>query len=317
MYSLIVPVYLNEESIPDLTAAISVIDRALDHQLECIFVVDGSPDHSLQRLQDALPTCSFRSTVVSLSRNFGSFAAIRAGMAEASGAYFAVMAADLQEPPELVIESFRALETGAFDIAIGTRTERDDPLLTRWQSRLFWRLYRRFIQPEMPPGGVDIFATNQVVRDRLLTLGESNSSLVGLLLWIGFRTKFIPYHRVARAHGKSAWTLSKKLRYLSDSTFAFSDLPIRLLTLAGGAGMLISIVFGLIVLVARSMGWIVEPGYAAIVTTVMFFAALNTFGLGIIGSYVWRAFENTKGRPGVIVMAREHFGPERRGDEHR
>jgi glycosyltransferase involved in cell wall biosynthesis len=316
MYSLIVPVYMNEASIADLIEAITGIDRSLDHALECVFVVDGSSDRSLERLKEALPSCGFRSKLVLLSRNFGSFAAIRTGMAEASGPYFAVMAADLQEPPELIIESFRALETGTVDVAIGTRTERDDPRLSQWQSRLFWRLYRRAIQPEMPPGGVDIFATNQVVRDRLLSLGESNSSLVGLLFWMGFRKKLIPYRRVARAHGESAWTLSKKLRYLSDSMFAFSDLPVRMLMFTGGLGMAVSVVFGMIVLVARSMGWIGQAGYAAIVTTVIFFAALNMFGLGIIGSYVWRTFENTKGRPGAIVMSREDFDADGSGDEH-
>jgi glycosyltransferase involved in cell wall biosynthesis len=304
MYSLVIPVYKNEASLPDLLKALEELSTDLDGRLEVVFVVDGSPDRSMELLANALPDCSFRSQLALLSRNFGSFAAIRAGLAEASGPYFAVMAADLQEPPELVAQFFRALESEPVDVTIGTRSERDDPVLARWPAQLFWALYRRFVQPEMPPGGVDVFGCNLAVRDRLLTLVESNSSLVGLLFWLGYRRKMIPYQRRARAHGESAWTFRGKLQYLSDSVFAFSDLPIRVLIGVGGLGLFVSAALGALVIAARMLGFIEVPGYAAIIITVVFFAALNTFGLGVIGSYVWRAFENTKQRPEAIVMSR-------------
>ena len=307
MYSLVIPVYGNEGSIPELLEAVEALDRKLDGRLEGVFVVDGSPDRSYELLASRLPACRFRSQLVALSRNFGSFAAIRAGLSEAEGPCFAVMAADLQEPPELVLDFFRALEDEPVDVVIGTRAGRADPALSSLASRIFWGLYRRFVQPEMPPGGVDVFGCSRLVRDRLIALEESNSTLVGLLFWVGFRRKLVPYERRARAHGSSGWTLSKKLRYLSDSIFAFSDLPIRLLIAAGGLGLLVSVGFGSVVLLARLLGWIAVPGYAAIVLTVVFFAALNTFGLGVIGAYVWRAFENTKGRPAAIVMSRTRF----------
>ena len=307
MYSLVIPVYKNEESIPDLLLALDSLDARLGHRLEVVFVVDGSPDRSMELLETRLPGSSFASQLVLLSRNFGSFAAIRAGLAEAEGPYFAVMAADLQEPPELVLEFFEALEGEPIDVVLGTRSARHDPALTRWSSGLFWALYRSIVQPEMPPGGVDVFGCSQAVRDRILVMRESNSSLVGLLLWLGFRRKEVPYQRRAREHGRSAWTWSRKLRYLADSVFAFSDLPVRLLILVGGLGLLVSALFGSLVVVARIAGWIAVPGYAATILTVTFFAALNTLGLGIIGSYAWRAFENTKGRAESIVMRRARF----------
>jgi hypothetical protein len=217
------------------------------------------------------------------------------------------MAADLQEPIDLVHDFFRALESEPIQVTVGMRQHREDPLLSRWSSRAFWFLYRRLVQPEMPPGGVDTFGCNREVRDRLLNLGESNTSLVGLLFWVGFERKLIPYERRSRPYGRSAWTWSKKLRYLSDSVFAFSDLPIQLLIMVGAIGMVVSPVFAAIVFVARMQGLIVVPGYAAIVLTVIFFGALNLFALGIIGAYVWRAFENTKRRPAAIVMSRAEF----------
>ena len=306
-YSLVVPIFKNEASIPDLLRALEDLNEKLDRDLEVVFVVDGSPDRSAELLHEGLPGCSFAARLVLLSRNFGAFAAVRAGLAEARGRSFAVMAADLQEPPELILSFFRALDTEPVDVAIGTRESRSDPALSRWSSRLFWGAYRRFVQSEMPSGGIDVFACNLVFRDRLLELDESNSSLVGLLFWLGFRRVLIPYERRARRHGSSAWTLSRRLRYLSDSVFAFSDLPIRLLVLAGALGVMLSLGLSALVLAARLGGWIEVPGYAATILIVSFFAALNLLGIGIVGSYVWRSFENTKRRPQTVIMSKFDF----------
>jgi glycosyltransferase involved in cell wall biosynthesis len=307
MYSLVIPVFRNESSIPELLRALADLNEKLGRELEAVFVVDGSPDRCAELLELELPRQEFHSKLVLLSRNFGAAAAVRAGLAEARGPWFAMMAADLQEPPELVLAFFRALEKEPVDVVIGTRTKRGDPPLSRWASQLFWLFYRKLVQPEMPPGGVDVFGCNQAFRDHLLALHESNSTLVGLLFWLGFRRKLFPYERRARQHGKSAWTVGRKLRYLTDSVFAFSDLPVRLLVLVGTVGLLFSVVFALVVLVARLSGAIPVPGYAGTALLITFFAALNSFGLGVIGSYLWRAFENTKRRPEAVVMSRVEF----------
>lgn len=308
MYSLVIPVYGNEGSLPELLLALKDLDRELAGRLEVVLVVDGSPDRSEELLREALPGSGLRARLVVHSRNFGSFAAIRSGLAEGTGPFYAVMAADLQEPPELVLRFFRMLEADDADVVLGTREGRADPLPSRLASSLYWSLYRRFVQPEMPPGGVDVFGCNRLFRDRLLTLEESNSSLVGLLLWLGFRRATVPYRRLPRRHGRSGWSLSRKLRYLMDSAFAFSDLPVRALTFVGAAGLAFSAAFAAIVVLAKLSGLIPVPGYAATVLLIAFFAGLNCFGLGVIGSYVWRAFENTKGRPMAVVMDRERYG---------
>jgi glycosyltransferase involved in cell wall biosynthesis len=307
-YSLVVPVYRNEETIPDLLAALAAIDAALDGALEVVFVVDGSPDRSLASLVEALPRAGLTAKVLEMSRNFGAFAAIRAGLIEATGPYFAVMAADLQEPPELAVEFFRRLERDACDVVCGVRAARDDPLQSRLASQLFWAVYRRLVQPEMPPGGVDVFGCNTRARDALVALTEAHSSLIGQLLWIGMRRDEVPYRRRARPSGRSAWTLSKKLAYMLDSSLAFSDLPIRLLFGVGMLALAVAIVYGAIVLVARLTGLIGEPGYAATVLLISGFGALNALGLSVVGAYAWRAFENTKGRPLAIVQRRFTFG---------
>jgi glycosyltransferase involved in cell wall biosynthesis len=307
-YSLVIPVYKNEDNLPSLVAALDGLSAQLGHTLEVVFVVDGSPDASFVRLQELLRERPFSSQLCLLSRNFGSFAAIAAGLREAKGSYFAVMAADLQEPPELILEFFKSLENEPVDVTLGVRTNRQDPLVSSLSSRMFWALYRRFVQRDMPPGGVDIFGCNKAFRDRLIALPESSSSLVGLVMWLGFRRKLVPYERRRREIGKSAWSFRKKVRYLSDSVFAFSDLPIRMLVLVGVFGLATAAVLSMVVLVAKLTGAITVPGYTATVLAVSFFAGLNSFGLGIIGSYVWRSFENTKQRPTSIIMVKEEFG---------
>jgi glycosyltransferase involved in cell wall biosynthesis len=307
MYSLIIPVFKNEGSIPELLEAVGHIDRSLDGELEVIFVVDGSPDRSFLLLREHLPRQPFASQLLALSRNFGSFAAIRAGLTESRGEYSAVMAADLQEPPELVIEFFRALESGEVDVVIGVREDRDDPLFSKLASSVFWFIYRKLVQKEMPPGGVDTFGCNSSFREHLLNLRESNSTLVGLLFWLGFRRKLIGYRRAGRRHGRSAWTLKRRMTYLADSILAFSDLPIRLLIVAGAVGLLCSVVLGMIVLIARVIGPARVPGYAATMLVILLMAAVNCLGLGVIGAYVWRIFENTKERPGSLILSSEAF----------
>lgn len=305
--SVVVPVYGNEGSLPELIDRLSSLALPAGVQHQVVFVVDGSPDGSEAYLRSRLASWSIPSTLVVLSRNFGSFAAIRAGLKVADGDYFAVMAADLQEPPELLNEFAARLASGEHDIVLGERLARDDPAASRAASGLYWRVYRRFVQPSMPPGGVDVFACNRKVRAAILQLDESNSSLVGLLLWIGFRRTSVPYVRQARTHGTSGWTLSKKVRYMADSIFSFTDLPIRLLLIAGVVGCVSVVVLAVVVLVAWAVDLIDVEGYTPLMLSVLFVGGLLTFALGIVGSYVWRTYENTKGRPLTLEQSIEHF----------
>ncbi len=307
MISVVVPVYRNEANIPDLLAALSGINVRLDGDLEVVLVVDGSPDRSYPVLREALPRQSFRSKLVLLSRNFGSFAAIRAGLAEASGDFLAVLAADLQEPPELILRFRELLLAGDCDVVLATREGRADPLFSRWSSGAFWWFYRKVVQPRMPPGGLDVFACTRAFAGQLLKLEEANSTLVGLVVWLGFRAKTIGYERQARQIGKSAWTFARKWKYLSDSIFAFTDLPFRLLSLLGLVAVLCATVISCAAVVARLTGKIPVPGYTITVVLIMFFGGINAIGLSLLGAYLWRAFDNTKKRPNYLVVTSESF----------
>lgn len=308
MLTLVIPVYRNESNLPDLLAAVCALNVELDKALEVVFVIDGSPDRCYEILRDALPAQPFRSKLILLSKNFGSFMAIRTGLQHGTGDRFAVMAADLQEPPELVLKMNAILCAQKSDVVVGVRESRQDPWPSRTASRIFWGLYRRYVIPEIPPGGVDMFACNRTFRDSLLTLDERHSSLIAQLFWLGYRREVVTYTRQERVHGTSAWTFRKKVNYLMDSVFSFTDLPIRLLIRVGATGAGLAALFGIFTLFAKMHGMIEVPGYAMIMLAITFLGCLNLTGLGIVGSYAWRTYENTKNRPLAIPMRVEGFG---------
>jgi glycosyltransferase involved in cell wall biosynthesis len=307
-FSLIIPVYRNLDSLPALLADLEECNRAIDGELEAVFVVDGSPDESFGFLQGALPRAAFASQPIDLSRNFGSFAAIREGLTRARGRFFANRAADLQEPASLYLRIFEVLKSDEADIVLAVRQGRADGWMNWLSSSLFWSIYRRLVQRDMPPGGIDVFGCTDAVRQRLIALSERNSSLVGLVVWLGYRRRTVDYRRLPRAHGRSAWSFRRRLAYMFDSLFSFTDAPIRLLTAAGVLGIGTSLGLGIVVLAARLSGEIDVPGYSALAVLILFFGAANLLGLGIIGSYVSRIFENSKGRPQAIVMRHLEFG---------
>lgn len=305
--SLIVPIYRNEENLPDLLQALSLLAASISG-FEAVLVVDASPDNAEALLRAALPQLGFPAQLLALSRNFGAFAAIREGLLRARGRFFAVMAADLQEPPELVQQFFRALQADEADLCLGVRRSRQDPGFSRFLSRIYWHAYRRFVIHDVPAGGVDIFGCNTAVRTAVLSLDERSGSLIGQLFWVGFRRLEVPYDRRARTKGTSAWSVAKRLRYFVDSVFAFSDLPIHMLIALGGIGAGLSGVGAAVVLMAWLLEDIPVAGYVPIMLAVLFFGFVTLLALGIIGIYVWRISENVRGRPNAIVARHEVTG---------
>jgi polyisoprenyl-phosphate glycosyltransferase len=311
--SLIVPIYKNEENLERLLNELGVLQSCVVGGFEVVFVVDGSPDRCFQMLRERLPGIGFPSQLLSLSRSYGSFAAISAGLLAGKGDFFAVLSADLQEPPALILRFLDILRSGEADVVFGCRTERSDPWISELFSRGFWWVYRKLVIPELPPGGVDVFGCTREVRDHLARFREVRSSLIALLFWLGFRRQFVGYRRAPRVEGKSAWTLGKKLHYCIDSIFNFTDLPIRLLMFTGLFGLAVSVLFGTVLLIAKLQGAIPVPGYTAIVLTILFFGALTSLGLGIVGEYAWLALQNSRGRPNFVVESTCEFPGSTRG----
>ena len=284
-FSVVVPVYRNRDSLPLVVDRLAALAEEREGRLEAVFVVDGSPDDSLAVLSQALVDRPVDAQVLSLSRNFGSFAAIRAGMAVARGSYIAVMAADLQEPIEVVAAFFDVLERDECDIVFGERTDRADPALSSAGSKAYWWLYRRFVNRDIPVGGVDVFGCTQRVSREIVAFSETHTSLVGLLFWVGYRRGFVPYRRVARhAVARNGWTIGRKLRYLLDSVYAFTDLPIVLLQVVGAVGFFLSVLVGVVVFFAWLVGAVKQPGYTPLMIAILASASALLLGLGVVGS---------------------------------
>jgi hypothetical protein len=174
-------------------------------------------------------------------------------------------------------------------------------------SGAFWATYRRFVVPDMPRGGIDVFGCTQAVRDRLLELREVNTNLVALLLWLGFRRAFVPYERRPRLEGRSAWTFGRKVRYALDSVFSFTDLPIKLLLILGATATGGAMVAAVTVLVAWMLGLVPVLGYTPLMLAITSFGGLTALGLGIVGQYLWLSLQNTRNRPPFIVRSVEHY----------
>ena len=306
-YSVVIPVYGNKSSLPAVVERLVDLAHPLEGRLEAVFVVDGSPDRSHAILVELLSSGSLTAQVLSLSRNFGSFSAIRAGMASARGDFIAVMAADLQEPVEAIAAFFDLLERDQCDVVFGRREGRADPLLSSLTARTYWWLYRQFVNPEIPVGGIDVFGCTRAVAERVVQFPETHTSLVGLLFWLGYRREFVPYRRLPRHSGKSAWSTRRKLRYLLDSVYAFTDLPIILLQVIGAIGLFVSVAVGIIVFVAWALGAITQPGYTPLMIAIVGSTSALLVALGVVGSYVWRTYENSKGRPLELVATHELF----------
>lgn len=312
MLSLVIPVYRNAENLPRLFSELEQLASRLPAPLEVVFVVDGSPDNSVDILRSRLPGWSVRSQLLELSRNVGSFAAITAGLAAGRGDYFAVMAADMQEPPDLILQFLQRLQSGTADVTFGHRAGRADPFWSRILSDGFWRLYRRFVVKEMPKGGVDVFGCTRQVRDHLVGLKEAGTNLIALLLWLGFRREFVAYERRPRLEGRSAWTFGRKVRYAVDSVFSFTDLPIRLLLFLGVTGTLAAVVASGVVYTYWLLGRVPVLGYTPLMLMITFFGGLTALGLGIVGQYLWISIQNTRGRPAYVVKKAEEFSPSTR-----
>ncbi len=305
--SLIIPVYKNEENIPYLLQELSSFAATQREIFEVVFVVDGSPDNSYLMLERDLKDQPFQSCLLSHSRNFGSFAAIRTGMQHAQGENIAVMAADLQEPLSLIQSFFDELSSGNSDVVFGQRTARHDGFINTFLSNIFWSFYRKFIISDMPVGGLDIFGCNAKACKAILSIEEPNSSLVVQLLWVGFRRNFFPYERKKREHGESAWSFKKRFSYMMDSIFSYSDMPIMLLLLIGFLGTFISFLVGVFTFIARMFNLVHVPGYAGIIIAIAFVGCTLLLTQGIIGCYLWRAFENSKKRPLSLIQFEQKF----------
>jgi dolichol-phosphate mannosyltransferase len=270
---------------------------ALD--FEYVMVDDGSTDHSFAILQ-AEAAADPRVRALRLSRNFGSNIAILAGLSYARGDCCVVIAADLQDPPELIPELVQHWQNGT-DIVLAARESRDDPFISRLFASAFNRLFRRFVFRDFPKDGFDFMLISQRVARQIVAMNERNSYIFGQIMWVGYTREVVYYHRAEREVGKSTWTTAKKVKYFIDAFTAFSYLPVRAATLLGFLLGLGGFVWAFIVILARLLGMIQESGFAAVMVALLVLSGTQLVVSGLIGEYLWRVLEESRNRPTFLV----------------
>jgi polyisoprenyl-phosphate glycosyltransferase len=298
--SFVIPVFRNERAVTLTYQKITAVCQAQLPNLarEFVFVDDGSDDGSLAELV-ALAKSDPGVRVVALTRNFGQMAAILAGLRVATGDMVLQLSADLQDPPELVPQMVAAHRKGS-EVVIAFRENRQDALASRITSRLFYAVVRLSF-PQMPPGGFDFLLMSRRALDAFNTIDVRNRFFQGDVLWLGYSTTFIPYTRAKRTIGRSQYTFAKRLKNSLDAILDSSYLPIRFISLAGVLTALTGFLYAIDIAYYRLRHDAAFPGWAPIMIVTLLIGGMLMLMLGIIGEYVWRIYDEVKGKPNYII----------------
>jgi glycosyltransferase involved in cell wall biosynthesis len=276
---------------------------ATGESCEIICVNDGSRDGTLERLRE-FQKSEARLRIVDLSRNFGKEAALTCGIDHALGDAVIPIDADLQDPPELIAEMVRIWRQG-FDVVLAQRVDRSaDNMLKRKTAEWFYRLHNAISEPPIPANVGDFRLMDRRVVDALKLLPERRRFMKGLFAWVGFRQATIPYAREARTAGESKFSGWRLWNFALEGITSFSTAPLRVWTYLGLAIALLAFIFGLFVVGRTLMLGRDLPGYASLITVVLFLGGVQLIGLGVLGEYIGRLYGEAKGRPIYIVRER-------------
>ncbi len=308
LLSVIVPGFNEERAIPALVERLRPVLDGLDLDWEAIFVDDGSTDGTMKVLR-SLNARDPRLKAVSLSRNFGKEIASAAGFAYASGDAAVLMDADLQHPPEVIVDFVRHWRVGA-DMVYGRRIDRDaDSLLLRVLARLFYATFGRLSGTALPPGAGDFRLLDRKAIDAMNRMGERVRFNKGLYAWMGFRSVGVPFSVPPRVSGRSRWRLGKLARFALDGVVSFSTVPLRVWSYLGLVVSAFAFCYAMVILTKTIIYGIDVPGFPSLIISVMFFAGVQLISLGVLGEYLGRMYEEVKGRP--LFLVAEELGVER------
>ena len=299
LISLVVPCYCEADAIG---AFIPAVDEAMPgHRIEFVFVNDGSPDMTLETLL-SLSANDPRVIVVNLSRNFGKEIALSAGIDHATGNVVVPMDADLQDPPS-VIPSFLEKWREGYDVVYGERVDRSsDNRSKRVTAGLFYRLFNRVAQTEIPENVGDFRLMDRVVIDAILQMPERNRFMKGLFAWVGFPSVSVPYARPNRVAGETKFNYWRLWNFALDGIISFSTLPLRIWTYVGVGVAFLSLLYALYIVVSTLIFGRDTPGYASLMAALLFLGGVQLISLGVIGEYLSRLFVETKQRPLYVLQ---------------
>jgi len=300
VYSLVIPVYNEEAVLPILLRRLDALLEALDAPAEAIFVDDGSRDSSPIVLE-AKARADRRYRFIKLSRNFGHQIAITTGMERAAGEAVIVMDADLQDPPEVVLDLIAKWKEG-YEVVYAERLSRaGESRFKRLTAALFYRLINALSDVEIPPNVGDFRLVDRKALDAFLAMPERDRFVRGMFAWIGFRQAVVPFHRPPRAAGETKYSLAKMVGLAANAVVSFSDAPLRVALWAGLGVSTLAILYGLTTIALWAMGANLARGWSSIVVLAAFLGGANMLMTGVLGVYVGRIYAEVKRRPLYVV----------------
>lgn len=299
--SIVVPVYFNADTLMLLYEDMKekILGKLGDYEL--VFVDDGSGDNSweiMNEIKEKEPAGVVQ--CVKLSRNFGEHAALLAGLSVCTGDCAVTKQADLQEDSEIILDMYESWKKGN-KVVLAVRKERDENIVKKFFAHMYYVLIHKFVEKRMPIGGCDCYLVDRQVIEVLERLDEKNSSLTLQVLWAGFQTDEIYFHRRDREIGKSRWTLGKKVKLVLDSMMSFSYFPIRFMSGVGVVFFLAAIIMMIEVIVEKFTVGTPILGWASLMCVVLFSFGLMMLMMGILGEYVWRALDASRNRPPFLI----------------
>lgn len=312
--SLVVPCYNEAENVAAFQAAAIGAFQDCGYDFEIVFVDDGSKDATMAQLRQIFSRQECPVKVVSFSRNFGKESGIYAGLQHASGEYICFIDADLQQRPEIVRDMVRILdESPEYDVVAAYQDRRGEGKVLSFFKKSFYGIINRLSNVSLKADASDFRTFRRSVAESILALGEYHRFSKGIFAWVGYNTCFIPYVACERVAGVSKWNFFKLFNYAIDGIVGYSTKPLRIATFLGGLTSVAAFLYLFVVLLQKLIAGIDIPGYATLIVLILFLGGMQLFCIGIIGEYVGRTFEQSKGRP--VYIAREILSYENKDEE--
>jgi len=299
--SLIVPCFNEQAALPLFYDEVTAVLNTMQCAYEILFVNDGSRDETLAILK-GFAEKDEHVTYLSLSRNFGKEAAMYAGFCNASGDYVAVMDADMQDPPALLPEMVKMLETGKYDSVATRRVNREgEPPIRSWFARRFYKLINRISDADIVDGARDFRLMKREMVDAIVAMGEYNRFSKGIFGWIGFKTYWLPYQNVERVAGETKWNFWKLMKYAFDGIINFSEVPLSIASWSGIGMAFVASIMLVVIIIRRLCFGDPVAGWASTMCVIVFIGAIQLFCIGIMGQYLAKTYNETKKRPHYII----------------
>jgi len=300
--SIIIPCYYNEHNIPVTFPVLLENEKNFpsDVEFEYIFVDDGSKDGTFNALMKVYEQHPEKVKVIKLARNFGANNASYCGICHSTGNCCVVLAADLQDPPELIPKLYQHWLNG-YKLVLAQKANREDSFLTKLFSNTYHNLIRKYVLTNAPKGGFDLWLFDEQLRTELIKMNEKNFYLPYLFIWMGYEYVSIPYTRRKREIGKSGWTLSKKIKSFIDSFVAFTYLPLRLISITGIVLGVLALIYAGMIIYSKITSKIPMQGWSSIMIVLLFTSSFIMISLGIIGEYLYRTLDAARNRPNFII----------------